>query len=62
MDKTAINIVIEESKGKRSMKKRRTWALLLSAVLLVTTRGGCGAFGGKQEAGNNRKDADYEWI
>ena len=41
------------------MKKRRIWALLLSAVLLITALGGCGSFGGKQEAGNNRKDDNH---
>ena len=41
------------------MKKRRIWALLLSVVLLITTLGGCGSFGGKQEAGNNRKDDNH---
>ena len=41
------------------MKKRRIGALLLSAVLLITALGGCGSFGGKQEAGNNRKDDNH---
>lgn len=41
------------------MKKRRIWALLLSAVLLITALGGCGSFGGKQEAENNRKDDNH---
>lgn len=41
------------------MKKRRIWALLLSTTLLITALGGCGSFGGKQEAGNNRKDDNH---
>ena len=41
------------------MKKRSTWALLLSATLLITALGGCGSFGGKQEAENNRKDDNH---
>lgn len=41
------------------MKKRRTWALLLSAVLLITALGSCRAFGGKKEAKNYRKDDNH---
>ena len=41
------------------MKKRRTWVLLLSVVLLITTLGGCGSLSGKQEAENNQKDDNH---
>lgn len=41
------------------MKKRRTWALLLSVVLLITTLSGCGSLSGKQEAEDNQKEDNH---